>query len=83
MFSIYLQLSTAKSELGWGLIGYIEADPDLDKELHSLDIDELRAYEKRMMQHSRCDHGVISLVLIFPSQRVVGRQEHAGQICHS
>ena len=48
--------STAKSQLGWGLVGYMEADPDLVKEVHGLDIEELRAHEKRMMQHTRCAH---------------------------
>ena len=32
----------------------MEADPDLVKEVHGLDIDELRAHKKRMMQHNRC-----------------------------
>ena len=35
-------------------MGYIEADPDLNKEVHGLDIDELRAHEQRMMKHNRC-----------------------------
>ena len=45
---------TAKSQLGWGLVGYMEADPDLVKEIHGLDIEELGAHKKRMMQHTRC-----------------------------
>ena len=32
----------------------MEADTDLHKEVHGLDIKELRAQEKRMMQHNRC-----------------------------
>ena len=32
----------------------MEADPDLKKEVHGLDIVELRATERRMMQHNRC-----------------------------
>ena len=31
----------------------MEADPDLKKEVHGLDIVELRALERRMMQHNR------------------------------
>ena len=31
----------------------MESDPDLIKEVHGLDIEELRAHEKRMMQHNR------------------------------
>ena len=31
----------------------MEADPDLIKEVHGLDIEELRAFEKRMMTHNR------------------------------
>ena len=34
----------------------MEADPDLVKEVHGLDIEELRAHKKRMMQHNRCAH---------------------------
>ena len=45
--------STAKSPLGWGLVGYMEADPDLIKEVHGFDIEELRSEEKNMMQHNR------------------------------
>ena len=33
----------------------MEADPDLVKEEHGLDIDNLRAHKKKMMQHNRCD----------------------------
>ena len=32
----------------------MEADPDLKKEVHGLDIGELRALERCMMQHNRC-----------------------------
>ena len=45
--------STSKSPLGWGLVGYMEADPDLIKEVHGFDIEELRSEEKKMMQHNR------------------------------
>ena len=31
----------------------MEADPDLKKEVHGLDIVGLRALERRMMQHNR------------------------------
>ena len=31
----------------------MEADPDLVKEVHGLDIDDLRGHKKRMMQHNR------------------------------
>ena len=47
--------STAKSHLGWSVVSYMEADPDLVKEEHGLDIDNLRAHKKKMMQHNRCD----------------------------
>ena len=59
--------STAKSQLGWGLVGYIEADPDFVKEIHGLDIEELRAHEKKMMQHNRCAHprGLESFLICF------------------
>ena len=50
------QFSITKSQLGGGLVGYMEADPDLVKEVHGLDIKELRAHKKRMMQHNRCAH---------------------------
>ena len=46
--------STVKSSFGWELVGFMEADPDLHKEVHGLDIEELRAQEKRMMEHNRC-----------------------------
>ena len=46
--------STAKSHLGWSVVSYMEADPDLVKEVHGLDIDNLRAHEKKMTQHNRC-----------------------------
>ena len=45
---------TAKSHLGWNVVGFMEADPDLVKEVHGLDIEDLRGHEKRMMQHNRC-----------------------------
>ena len=32
----------------------MEADPDLIKEVHGMDIEDLRGHEKRMMQHNRC-----------------------------
>ena len=35
--------STAKSSFGWELVSFMEADPDLHKEVHGLDIEELRA----------------------------------------
>ena len=47
--------STAKSQLGWSVVSYMEEDPDLVKEEHGLDIDDLRAHEKKLMQHNRCD----------------------------
>ena len=47
--------STAKSHLGWSVVSYMEEDPDLVKEEHGLDIDDLRAHEKKLMQHNRCD----------------------------
>ena len=47
--------STAKSHSGWSVVSYMEADPDLVKEEHGLDIDNLRAHKKKMMQHNRCD----------------------------
>ena len=47
--------STAKSHLGWSVVSYMEADPDLVKEVHGLNIDNLRAHKKKMMQHNRCD----------------------------
>ena len=53
-FCVTRGLCTAKSHLGWNVVGFMEADPDLVKEVHSLDIDELRGHEKRMMQHNRC-----------------------------
>ena len=48
-----LSLSAAKSPLGWALMGHMEADPDLVKEVHGFDIEELRSEEKKMMQHNR------------------------------
>ena len=43
----------AKSNLGWRLVGFMEQDPDLDKVEHGMDINELRAKEKALMQHDR------------------------------
>ena len=41
---------------GWELESFT-TDSDLHKEVHGLDIKELRAQEKRMMQHNRtCAH---------------------------
>ena len=48
--------STAKSHSGWSVVSYMEADPDLVKEVHGLNIDDLRAHKKKMMQHNRCAH---------------------------
>ena len=45
---------TAKSHLGWNVVGFMEAVPDLIKEVHGMDIEDLRGHEKRMMQHNRC-----------------------------
>ena len=47
--------STAKSQLRWSMVSCMEEDPDLVKEEHGLDIDDLRAHEKKLMQHNRCD----------------------------
>ena len=41
--------------MGWNLVSFKEADPDLDKEIHRMDMEDIRAYEKTMMQHNRCD----------------------------
>ena len=43
----------AKSPLGWKIVSFMEEDPDLDKSEHGMDISELRAKEKAMMQHER------------------------------
>ena len=53
-FCVTRVFCTAKSHLGWNVVGFMEADPDLVKEVHGLDIDDLRGHEKRMMQHNRC-----------------------------
>ena len=45
--------STAKSHLGWSVVSYMEADPDLVKDEHGLGIDEFRAHEKKLMRHNR------------------------------
>ena len=46
-------LCPAKSPLGWKIVSFMEQDPDLDKSEHGMDISELRAKEKAMMQHER------------------------------
>ena len=38
------------SGLGWDLVHSMEQNPDLDKELHGWDIDEVRANEKKLLQ---------------------------------
>lgn len=49
----------------------MEADPDLKKEVHGLDIVELRALERRMMQHNRwAMHLMLGTHLICPLQDV-------------
>ena len=63
--------STAKSSFGWELVSFMEADLDLHKEVHGLDIEELRAQEKRMMEHNRCVmHLMLGTHLICPLQGV-------------
>ena len=54
-FFITQAFCTVESHLGWSVVGYMEADPDLVKEVHGLDIDDLRGHKKRMMQHNRCE----------------------------
>ena len=49
-----MHAAAAKSHLGWNVVGFMEADPDLIKEVHGMDIEDLRGHEKRLMQHNRC-----------------------------
>ena len=39
--------------MGWSVVSYMEADPDLVKDEHGLGIDEFRAHEKKLMRHNR------------------------------
>ena len=41
------------SGLGWQLVTSMERNPDLNKELHGWDMEEVRAFEKKLMQHNR------------------------------
>ena len=41
----------AASPLGWKVVWFMEKHPELDKNTHGLDIDDLRAKEKQLMQH--------------------------------
>ena len=44
-------LFAAVSPLGWKVVGFMEKNPELDKDRHGMDIDDLRAKEKQLMQH--------------------------------
>ena len=71
--------STAKSSFGWELVSFMEADLDLHKEVHGLDIEELRAQERRMMQHNRCVmHPMLGTHLMCLLQAVGCRHSCAG-----
>ena len=41
------------SGLGWQLVTSMERNPDLNKELHGWDMEEVRANEKKLMQYNR------------------------------
>ena len=41
------------SPLGWQLVSLMEKNPDLDKEIHSWDMEEVRANEKKLIQYMR------------------------------
>ena len=43
----------AVSPLGWQLVTAMEKNPDLDKEIHGWDIEEVRTNEKKLIQYSR------------------------------
>ena len=53
VFSMTKLSYAAKSSLGWKTVGFMEQDPELDKAMHGMDISELRAKEKAMMQYDR------------------------------
>ena len=63
-FELGMHAAAAKSQLGWSVVSYMEEDPDLVKEEHGLDIDDLRAHEKKLMQHNRCDRARIFYVVV-------------------
>ena len=41
------------SGLGWQLVTSMERNPDLNKELHGWDMEQVRANEKKLMQYNR------------------------------
>ena len=41
------------SPFGWQLVSSMEKNPDLDKEIHGWDMEEVRANEKKLVQHTR------------------------------
>ena len=56
---------TAASPLGWRVVGFMEKHPELDKDTHGMDIDDLRAKEKQLMQHkSTCFFSCFCLVVM-------------------
>ena len=59
----------AVSGLGWDLVHSMEQNPDLDKELHGWDIDEVRANEKKLLQYNRDMNAVIRGKNLVPSCR--------------
>ena len=65
--SISFPFFAAKSNLGWKLVGFMEQDPDLDRIGHGMDINDLRAKEKVLMQHDRACLGFSCLPLVLYS----------------
>ena len=56
-------LFAAVSPLGWKVVGFMEKNPELDKDRHGMDIDDLRAKEKQLMQHESTCFSSVSVGL--------------------
>ena len=54
---------TAASPLGWRVVGFMEKHPERDKDTHGMDIDDLRAKEKQLMQHKSTCFSPVSVWL--------------------
>ena len=56
-------LFAAVSPLGWKVVGFMEKNPELDKDRHGMDIEDLRAKEKQLMQHESTCFSSVSVGL--------------------